>query len=117
MSTSIIPLISATFGWCWTCISVGKVFLGRAECSEFTGRKTGKWFLAISGRIDAEHIAELETLIGAEGKGRRIILDLKDMTLTGQDGIDFLTRCEASGIALVNCDPYVREWITRQQSK
>jgi hypothetical protein len=64
----------------------------------------------------AEHIAELETLIAAEGKDRRIILDLKDMTLTGQDGIDFLTRCEAAGIALANCDPYVREWITREGS-
>jgi len=69
-----------------------------------------------SGRLDAEHIAELETLIVAETKGRRIILDLKEMTLTGQDGIDFLTRCEAAGIALVNCDPYVREWITREGS-
>ena len=63
-----------------------------------------------------EHIAELETLIGAEGKVRRIILDLKDMTLTGQDGIAFLAQCEAAGIALVNCDPYVREWITRQNN-
>jgi len=70
----------------------------------------------ISGRIDAEHIAELETLIAAETKGRRIILDLKDMTLTGQDGVAFLARCEAAGIALVNCDPYVREWITRERS-
>jgi len=70
----------------------------------------------ISGRIDAEHIAELETLIGAEGKDRRIILDLKDVTLTGQDVIDFLNRHEASGAALVNCDPYARESITRQQS-
>jgi anti-anti-sigma regulatory factor len=75
----------------------------------------GEVVLTISGRIDAENIADLETLIGAEEKGRRIILDLKDMTLTGQAGIDFLTRCEASGITLVNCDPYVREWITRQQ--
>jgi hypothetical protein len=79
--------------------------------------ENGEVVLTISGRMmDAEQIAELETLIGAEGKGRRIILDLKDMTLTGQDGIDFLTRCEASDIALVNCDPYVRDWITRQQS-
>jgi anti-anti-sigma regulatory factor len=70
----------------------------------------------LSGRLDVEHIAELETLIAAEGKNRRIILDLKDMTLTGQDGIDFLIRCEASGIVLVNCDPYVREWITREGS-
>ena len=70
----------------------------------------------ISGRPDAVHIAELQTLIGAEGKDRRIILDLKDVTLTGQDVIDFLNRCEASDIALMNCDPYVCEWITRQQT-
>jgi hypothetical protein len=68
----------------------------------------------LSGRIDKEHIAELETLIGAEGKDRRIILDLKDMTLTGQDGITFLAQCEAADIRLANCDPYIREWITRQ---
>jgi anti-anti-sigma regulatory factor len=68
----------------------------------------------ISGRIDKEHVAELEALIAAEGKGRRITLDLKDMTLTGQDGIDFLAKCEAADLALANCDPYVREWITRQ---
>jgi anti-anti-sigma regulatory factor len=78
-------------------------------------RKTnGGVIFSLSGRLDAEHVAELETLLGAETRDRRIILDLKDVTLTGQDGIDFLTRCEASDIALVNCDPYVREWITRQ---
>jgi len=30
--------------------------------------------------------------------------------------ISFRDRREASDIAPVNCDPYVREWITRQQS-
>ena len=70
----------------------------------------------LSGRIDNEHIAELEALIAAEGKDRRIILDLKDMTLTGQDGINFLAKCEAADVALANCDPYVREWITRQRT-
>ena len=63
----------------------------------------GEVVFTLSGRIDKENIAELEALIGAEGKGRRIILDLKDMTLTGQDGIDFLAQCEAADIALVNC--------------
>jgi anti-anti-sigma regulatory factor len=71
----------------------------------------------LSGRIDKEDVAELETLIAAEGKNRRIILDLKDMTLTGQDGISFLAQCEAADIALANCDPYVREWITRQTNR
>jgi hypothetical protein len=76
----------------------------------------GDVLFTLSGRLDEEHIAELETLIGVEAKGRRIILDLKDMTLTGQDGINFLARCEAANIALMNCDPYVREWIARQRS-
>jgi hypothetical protein len=46
----------------------------------------------LSGRLDKENIAELEALISAECKDRRIILDLKDMTLTGQDGVNFLAR-------------------------
>jgi anti-anti-sigma regulatory factor len=76
----------------------------------------GDVVLSLSGRIDQEHIAQLETLIAAEAKGRRITLDLNDVTLTGQDGIDFLAQCEASGISLMNCAPYVREWITRQST-
>jgi hypothetical protein len=72
---------------------------------------------ALSGQIDLEHVAQLEALIAAEVKDRRIILDLKDMTLTGQDGINFLAQCEAAGIALANCDPYVREWIAIQNKE
>ena len=76
----------------------------------------GDVLFTLSGRLDKENVGELEALIGAEGKDRRIILDLKDMTLTGQDGIAFLAQCEASGVSLVNCDPYVREWITIQNN-
>ena len=73
--------------------------------------ENGEVVFTLSGQLRKDHIAELEALIAAEVKDRRIILDLKDMTLTGQDGIAFLARCEAAGIALANCDPYVREWI------
>ncbi len=78
--------------------------------------ENGDVVFTISGRIDKENIAELEALLAAEGKDRRIILDLKDMTLTGQDGITFLAQCEGAGIALVNCDLYVREWISGQNN-
>jgi anti-anti-sigma regulatory factor len=81
------------------------------------GRKAnGDVVFTLSGRIDKEHIVELEALIAAEGKDRRIILDLKELTLTGPDGMAFLAQCEAAGIALVNCDPYLREWIARQKT-
>ena len=81
------------------------------------GRKAnGDVVFTLSGRIDKEHIVELEALIAAEGKDRRIIFDLKELTLTGQDGMAFLAQCEAADITLVNCDPYAREWITRQRT-
>ncbi len=76
----------------------------------------GEVVFVLSGQLNKENIVELEIVIGAEGKGRPIILDLKDMTLTGQDGVNFLAQCEAADIALVNCDPYVREWVTRQRT-
>jgi anti-anti-sigma regulatory factor len=70
---------------------------------------------ALSGRMDEGDVAELEMLIRSEADGRRIVLDLKDLTLAGRDGISFLERCEGDGIALKNCAGYVREWITRQR--
>ena len=82
------------------------------------GKKAnGDPVFTLSGRIDKEHIADLEALIAAEGKDRRIVLDLKELTLTGQDGMAFLAQCEAEGIVLVNCDPYVREWIARHRGQ
>jgi anti-anti-sigma regulatory factor len=80
-------------------------------------KANGDVVFTLSGRLDKEHIAEFEALIAAEGNERRIILDLKDMTLTGQEGITFLAHCEANGIKLENCDPYVREWIARERTE
>ncbi len=74
----------------------------------------GEVHFALSGRIDTENLAELESLIRAEERGRPIVIDLKDVTLAGEDGVSFLARCEAENITLVNCPPYIREWITRQ---
>jgi len=76
----------------------------------------GEVLFALSGRIGSEHVAELESLIRAEEKGRRIVIDLKDVSLAGEDGVVFLARCEAENITLVNCRPYIREWITRQNN-
>ena len=75
----------------------------------------GQVVFKLSGRMDRDAIAELETLIDLERNGRPIILDLKDVTLVGHDGITFLERCEADSITLKNCAGYVREWITRQR--
>jgi len=75
----------------------------------------GRVVFALSGRMNEDDLAELETLINSENDGRHLVLDLKDVTLVGGDAINFLARCEANGITLENCPAYVREWITRQR--
>jgi anti-anti-sigma regulatory factor len=75
----------------------------------------GDVVFTLSGRMDAENVAELETLLGTESKGRRIFLDLKDLTLVDRDAVSFLERCEADSIKLKNCPAYIREWITRER--
>jgi anti-anti-sigma regulatory factor len=75
----------------------------------------GEVVFTLSGQMDEEAIAELETLINSEADGRRMVLDLKDLTLVNEDAISFLEGCEADSITLENCPPYIREWINRQR--
>jgi len=77
--------------------------------------ENGEVVFTLSGQMDEEPIAELETLINSEGNSRRIVLDLKDVTLVNEDAITFLERCESNSITLKNCPPYIREWIKRQR--
>jgi anti-anti-sigma regulatory factor len=76
----------------------------------------GELVFKLSGRIDKENVAELQALIRAEVTHKHVVLDLKDVTLVGQDGVTFLAECEGADIALANCPPYVREWITRERN-
>jgi len=70
----------------------------------------------VSGRMDAENLAELKTLFNSEAGDRRITLDLKELTLVDQDAVRFLERCEVDHIQLKNCPAYIREWIRRERS-
>ena len=75
----------------------------------------GEVVIKLSGWMDAENLGELEKLISAESDGRRIVLDLKDLTLVDQDAVSFLGRCEADGLQLRNCPAYIRMWITGER--
>jgi ABC-type transporter Mla MlaB component len=75
------------------------------------GRST---LLKLSGRIEEEHLAQLQSEIeksGARG------LDLKDVNLVDRSSVLFLLRCESHGIRLVNCPLYVQEWISTERRR
>lgn len=75
----------------------------------------GQVIFKLSGRIDDEQVAELESLIESEARGREIVLDLQDVTLVGQGAVTFLEQCQAGDITLMNCAHYIHEWIRKQR--
>jgi anti-anti-sigma regulatory factor len=82
---------------------------------KITRAVNGEVVIKLSGRMDVENIAELETLVRKEADGRRIVLDLKDLTLVDRDAVRFLGSCEADNIKLKNCPAYIREWIDKER--
>ena len=82
---------------------------------KITRAGNGEVIFKLCGRMGAENIGELETLIRAEAGGRCIVLDLKDLTLVDQDAVSFLRRCEADSLQLRNCPAYIRKWITGER--
>jgi len=70
--------------------------------------------LALSGDIDREHVARLHQFLTSD-TGRRLILDLQNVTLVDRAAVEFLVGAEATGIRLVNCPEYVRTWIAAER--
>ena len=71
----------------------------------------------VSGQLISGNVAEMEALIAAEGKGKRIVLDCTDLWSVDGDAVKFLERWEADSIKLKNCGLYIREWIKRQRQE
>lgn len=71
--------------------------------------------LRLSGRIRSDHIASIRTEMD-DGCTRKI-LDLSEVTLVDVGAVRFLISCEDEGIELVQCPPYIREWILRERAE
>src|ERR1700682_215744 len=102
---------SADYEWRWYCNPFRRETLDRSNMtlkierySEGTGTK-----IRLIGRMQAEHLAELEKQIRESGS--KIALDLEEVNLVDVQVVRFLGTCEAQGIALLNCSPYIRDWI------
>jgi anti-anti-sigma regulatory factor len=68
------------------------------------------------GCLNAENVAELQSLFELENKDRQMILDLKDLTLVDREAVRILKHCEKGHIRLTNCPAYIREWIKQERN-
>ena len=69
--------------------------------------------IRLIGRMQAEHLEGLEKLIGESGPA--ISLDLDEVALVDVESVRFLGDCEAQGATLLNCSPYIRDWIGKER--
>jgi anti-anti-sigma regulatory factor len=71
--------------------------------------------LRLSGRIESQQVQELKAQI--DGRKKKFIFDLEHVRLVDLDAVHFLAVCEAKGIELRHCPPYVREWILAERPR
>jgi hypothetical protein len=69
----------------------------------------------LSGRIEKLALAELSRLFELQASYHCIVLDLKDVGVIDREVVSFLASCEADGVKLENCAPYIREWMEREK--
>lgn len=71
--------------------------------------------IRVSGRLQSEHLDELKTQL--KDAQSRIVLDLNGVTLVDVEIVRFLNACEKGGVELLNCWPYIHEWMIREKGE
>jgi anti-anti-sigma regulatory factor len=69
----------------------------------------------LTGRMQAEHVSELQTLVHSEHPDHGLVLDLTEVKLVDRDAVRFLAQIETRGARLRNCSAFIREWISRER--
>lgn len=71
--------------------------------------------IRMSGRLQSKHFDDLNALLKCTRP--RTALDLNDVTLVDLEIVRFLNVCEKRGVKLLNCPPYIQEWMIREKDR
>ena len=109
--------ISESYAWPVGCFSLVSSISQKSQMTiriekVSDGRKT---VIRLSGRLRSEHLDEFKTQI--KGDHSPIALDLDGVTLVDVEVVRFLNGCEKSGVEMLNCQPYIREWMLREKNR
>lgn len=67
----------------------------------------------LSGELRSEDLDQVKTEL--QQCGTAAVLDLEEVNLADVEGVRLLNRCEAKGILVVHCSPYIRRWMSRER--
>jgi len=71
--------------------------------------------IRLSGELRSEQLDSVRAEI--ERGDPRVTLDLDEVDLVDIDAVRFLNACEAQDVEVVNCSPYIREWMFQEQAR
>lgn len=69
--------------------------------------------ICLSGELRCEHLVDVRAVIAQAGQPAT--LDLDEVDIIDIDGVRLLNECQAQSIQVVNCSPYIREWMLQEK--
>jgi ABC-type transporter Mla MlaB component len=67
----------------------------------------------LSGELRRSHLVDVRAEI--EQAGQPATLDMDEVDVVDIEGVRLLNECDAQGIQVVNCSPYIREWMLQEK--
>jgi hypothetical protein len=71
--------------------------------------------IRLSGQLRYDDLRQVKSEV--EGADQPLVLDLEEVDLVDVDGVRFLNECESTGISILRCSPYIREWMLRERDR
>ena len=71
--------------------------------------------IRLCGEFRTDHIDQVKAELRSGGP--RVALDLDEVDLVDVECIRFLNACESTGISVLHCSPYIREWMVRERGR
>jgi hypothetical protein len=75
----------------------------------------GEGQMRLSGELRSEHLDQVQAEL--ERHGSTLALDLEELDLVDVEAIRFFNACEAKGISVSHCSPYIRAWMSRERER
>jgi hypothetical protein len=69
--------------------------------------------ICLSGELRGSHLVDVRAEIAQVGQPAT--LDLDEVDIVDIDGVCLLNECQAQGVQVVNCSPYIREWMLQEK--
>ena len=69
----------------------------------------------LSGELRSENLDQVKAEIDCCGTS--VVLDIEEVDLVDVESVRFLNACEANGVSVEHCSPYIKAWMLREREE